>query len=212
MRDGISLIPKRKIQGISPNVSAFLKHGAANDRTLVSKRDPHYWHEYYIPAGSFSPGASGATWVDPSASTLGGYRLDVNTEYLFYHSHIEPDWDGLTDPKMELYFEVNVNNTGGADTDTVDLSLLTYYKAEGDTADRTQTVEVATIVGKSAQYKLWKAELELDWDLASHVILAGDVIGMRLNLETDTSEVDNIIVVFAEFKYKTWKPAPEVNP
>lgn len=169
-----------------------------------------WWHEYFIPAGAFAPGASGATWTDPSASTIGGYKLGVNTELLFYHSHVEPDWDGASDLKFEVYFEVNVNNTGGADTDTVDLKLLTYYKGEGETAMKTQTIEEVTVVGKSAQYKQFKVGFDMEWDKVSHVVEVSDLFSFCLNLETDTSEVDNIIVNYAEFKYKTGKPAPEV--
>ncbi len=171
-----------------------------------------WWHEYILPATAFSKGASGATQVSPDANTLGGWVLDRDdtNEIIFAISHIENDWDEATDPTTELWFEVNADNTAGADTDTVDLKLVYRYKGEEEASFKTQTIEVATVVGKSARYKQFKVEFPLNWDLGSNVLETKDIISLGVSLETDTSEVDNIIVNFAEFKYKTNKPAPEV--
>jgi len=169
-----------------------------------------WWHEYFIPATSFSPGASGATWTPPDANTVGGYQLDAAGEVLYYESHVEPDWDGASDLKFELYFEVNVDNSGGNVEDTVDIKLVCYYKGNGETSCKTQTIEVATTVGQSPQYKQFKAEFAIDWDAVDNVIEVADIFGFILNLETDTSEVDNIIINYGELKYHTKYPAPEV--
>ena len=40
-----------------------------------------------------------------------------------------------------MIFEVNVDNTGGNVTDTVDLVCEAFYKGTGDTATKTQTQE-----------------------------------------------------------------------
>jgi len=109
-----------------------------------------------------------------------------------------------------VVFEVNVDNTAGADTDTVDLALLTYYKGDGETSNKTQTVEVATTVGQSARYKQFTATFTIDWDLTDNVVQVGDIFAFRLNLETDTSEVDNVIINFVRFYYQTKMPQPEI--
>jgi len=62
---------------------------------------------------------------------------------------------------------------------------------------------VATVVGKSAQYKGFSANFTIDYDAAGNVITAGDVISVILNLETDTSEVDDIVVVAMSLNYQT---------
>ena len=178
----------------------------------ITAATAQWWHEYILPAAAFSTGASGATQVSPDANTLGGWVLDRDdtAEIIFATSHIEDDWDGASDPTCEVYFEVNVDNTGGADADTVDLKMIYRYKGEGEAAIKTQTVEVPTTVGKSARYKQFKVVFPLNWDLASNVLEVADVISLGLSLETDTSEVDNVIINFAEFRYHTNKPAPEV--
>ena len=162
-----------------------------------------YRRYYHIPLGAANPGASGATWVVASANTTGGWRLTNATWLLRGQADIHADWDGATDLIVGVNFMVNVNNTGGADTDTVDLRINAYYKGIGDTATKTQAVEVPTVVGKSAQYKQFRATFTLDWDAASNVIEVGDIISIILNLETDTSEVDDIVVTSMEFYYQT---------
>lgn len=172
--------------------SDYLRHTSAN-----------YRRYYHLPISTFDPGASGATWTAPSTNIVGGYQLNAATEFLYFDSDIHNDWDAVSDLKVEIYFAVNVDNTGGADADTVDLKLVCYYNAVGDTATKTQTQEVATIVGKSAQYKVFKATFTINYDEVSNVVEAGDLMGFALNLETDTSEVDDIIVLHGALYYNT---------
>ena len=105
---------------------------------------------------------------------------------------------------------MNVDNTVGNVADTVDISMLSYYKGSGETANKTHTVEVATTVGQSAQFKQFSATFVIDYDLVDHVVQVDDVITFRLNLETDTSEVDNIIINHATLKYRTAKVNEEI--
>ena len=162
-----------------------------------------YRRYYHMGIGKFNPGASGAVWTAPNANTAGGYQLDAATEVLYFDTDVHSDWDGTTDLTVEVSFEVNVDNTGGGAGDTVDLKLVCYYKAVGDTATKTQTQEVATVVGASAQYKAFKATFTINFDEVGNVVEAGDKIHFILNLETDTSEVDNIIINHASFYYRT---------
>lgn len=162
-----------------------------------------YRRYYHVSLDSANPGASGATWIDPGANSTGGWRLDAASEVLHGSTDVHSDWDGATDLTVEIRFYVNVNNTGGGAGDTVDLKAVFYYKGVGDTVTKTQTVEVATVVGASAQYKAFEADFTINWDEVSNVVEAGDVIGMLLNLETDTSEVDDIVVTGISFSYPT---------
>ena len=59
------------------------------------------------------------------------------------------------------------------------------------------------MVGKSAQYKQFSTEFTINWDEASNVVSVGDVISININLETDTSEVDDIVVTSMELYYNT---------
>jgi len=160
----------------------------------------------YLPAISLSPGGSGATQITPSINTIGGYRLDAETEYLYFSGRICNPWDEISDIEIQVTFEVNTDNSGGADADTIDLSLLAYYKGSGELINKTQTVETVTVVGKSAQYKQFIATFYIDYDKVDNVVQIGDIFALRLNLETDTSEVDNVIINFIRIMYKTKYP------
>ena len=170
-----------------------------------------WWRCRWLDAFAVSPGGSGATWTAPDSNTLGGYQLDAATEYLYFDARICDDWDGSSDIIVMVTFEVNVDNTGGDPADTVDLSLLCYYKGDAETANKTQTVEVAKTVGQSPQYKQFTTEFTVDYDAVSNVVDSDDIISFRLNLETDTSEVDNVIINFIGIRYRTAKVSMEIN-
>lgn len=170
------------------------KADMSNINGFFRKATADYRRFFHIPMESIDPGASGATFVPPDANTVGGWQLDVASEVLYFDGDVHDDWDGESDMFVVIDFEVNIDNSGGTVNDTVDLKLVAYYKGDGDVATRTQTVEVATVVGASARYKRFSAMFTLDWDKASNVIEKGDDMHFILNLETDTSEVDNIIL------------------
>lgn len=162
-----------------------------------------YRRYYHMPLGSANPGASGATFVNASANTTGGWRLSNATHLIRGQTDVHSDWDGVSDLKFEVHFMTNVDNSGGSDTDTVDLKATVYYKGIGDTATKSQVIEVAKVVGKAAQYAQFEAGFTIDWDASGNVVESHDVITVVLNIETDTSEVDDIVVTDMSFYYNT---------
>lgn len=163
-----------------------------------------WWYCSYIDMLEVAAGGSGATWTAPDANSIGGYRLNIDTEYLYFGARVCPNWDAASDLRMGIVFEVNVDNTGGLVTDTVDLQLLCYYKGQGDTSSKTQTLEEVTVVGQSPQYKTFQTLFTIDYNPGGgNDVEVYDVFSFRLNLETDTSEVDDIIANFAAFAFRT---------
>jgi len=185
---------------------AYTRNIYLGDHTLERELDDGsggYWHEYLIPAVNLSSGGSGATLIIPDNSTLGGYQLDRDTEFLFFITHIEDDWDEVSNAIMEIDFEVNVDNTGGNDTDTVKFQVDCYHKIEGEFANTTQSLSGNTVVGKANQYELFKQTITI-----TNVRLE-ETVAVKLNLDTTNSEVDDIIVNFVELKYQAKTPALE---
>jgi hypothetical protein len=173
--------------------------GTGNHRASTAR----YRRYYHMALGASNPGASGPTWVVASANTTGGWRLTNAGWLLRGQADVHSDWDGASDLTVGVSFMVNVDNTGGGVGDTVDLKGTIYYKGVGDVATKSQVVEVSTVVGQSAQYRQFKANFTVDWDYALNVVEAGDVLAFVLNLETDTSEVDDVVVTSMEFFYNT---------
>jgi hypothetical protein len=158
---------------------------------------------YHIPLGSANPGASGPTWVVADAHTTGGWQLNAVGEILRGQTDIHADWDGATDLVFEVRWMTNADNSGGGASDHVDISMTMWYKGIGDVATKTQTVEVPTVIGTAARYKQFTTLFTLDWDFAGNVLEVGDNLAMNLHLETDTSHVDDIVVVGITFYYAT---------
>lgn len=158
-----------------------------------------YRRYYHLSVGGFDPGASGATWVNPDGNTTGGWRLNAVGETLITGTDIHSDWDGVSNITMEVLFALNAS---GNPNDTVDLKIVVYYCGPGDTSTKTQIVEVATVTD-GTQYKVYKVVFVLDYDAANNVIDAGDHISVILNLETDTSEIDDIIILEGAYYYNT---------
>ena len=162
-----------------------------------------YWHEYALGAIELSPGASGATLIVPNASSLGGYRLDAINEYLYFNSHIEDDWDGVSDGIFEIYFEVNEDNTAGLVTDTVKFQLEVWHKLHGELTNTVFSLQGNTVVGQSQQHELFEQQITIG------NLRMNEVIAFRLNLNTIQSQVVNVIVNYVELKYPTYLPAME---
>lgn len=162
-----------------------------------------YWHEYNLGAIDLSPGASGATQITPNVSSLGGYRFDDITEHLYFTTHVEDDWDGISDGVLEVSFEVNVDNTAGLVTDTVEIAAECWHKLPGEFGNVVNSHEGSTVVGQSDQHELFIQNIVID------DIRVNEVIAFRINLNTIFSEVDSIIINYVEFKYRTYIPAQE---
>jgi hypothetical protein len=162
-----------------------------------------YWHEYSLAAIDISPGASGATLIAPNASSLGGYQLNAINEYLYFASHIDHDWDGVSNGLIEIFFEVNDDNTGGLVTDTVKIQLEVWHKRDGELTNTVFSLQGNTVVGQSQQHELFEQEITVG-DLREL-----EVVAFRLNLNTIQSQVTYIIINYVEFKYPTYIPQME---
>jgi len=171
--------------------------GTARHSTAAKRR------YYHIPLEAANPGGSGATWVVAGANTTGGWRLTNAAWLLRGQADIHADWDGASDIKVGLKFMVNLDNSGGGAGDTVDIQLVARYKGIGDTVVKSQTVENSVVVGASAQYKQFETLFTIDFDAVSNVVEVGDAISININLETDTSEVDDIVITSMELYYNT---------
>ncbi len=162
-----------------------------------------YWHEYNIDAFSTSPGGSGATLIPTNASTLGGYQLNGINEYIYFTTHVDENWDGVSDAIMEIYFEVNNDNSGGLVTDSVAISIECYHKVLGERVNTIRSHGESTVVGQAEQYDLFQM------DIVMGDLRPGEVIAYRINLNTILSEVDDIIINYIEFKYPAYVAALE---
>jgi len=165
--------------------------------------DAGYWHEYNMSAFSASPGMSGSTLIATNASSLGGYQLNAIGEYLYFTTHVENDWDGVSNGLIEIWFEVNDDNSGGLVTDTVDFSLEVYHKLVTEQTNTVISLGGSTVVGQSQQHDLFKQ------DIIITNLRLNEVISFRINLNTIISEVDDIIINYVEFKYPVFVPALE---
>ena len=182
-----------------------------NDNTLrmyadsgwreLAQWDENYVRYYHLSLAAFDPGASGATWHDADANTTGGWQLDNANEHLHSGIDVHNDWDGVSNLDLEIYFAIA--DAGAAAPDTVDIKIICYYAGEGDAGTKTQTIEEAIIVGAAAQWTVFKKEFEIVYNEGGNVVDAGDIIGVIINLETDTSEVDDIYITHMSFYYNT---------
>ena len=169
-------------------VNNFVRHTSAN-----------YRRYYHLPLASSNPGASGATWTTMGANNLCGWQLNASTETLEFQADVHADWDAASDLVVEIKFALL---DAGVNNDTVDLKLVSRYMGVGDIVTKTQTIEVATITD-GTQYKVYKATFNINFDEVANVVEVGDVVCFMLNLETDTSEIDNVLIIDGSFSYNT---------
>lgn len=190
---------------IGPNAAIAIEatDGVVTLQNVLRTATSKWYYCKYIDAISVSAGGSGASLTVPTANTIGGYKLDAAGEYLYFDARTCSNWDAASDLIVKITFEVNVDNSGGNAGDTVDLSLLSYFKGDGDTSCKSQTIETANTIGTSAQYKQFTSNHTIDYDDPNNTVDTNDVFAFRINLETDTSEVDDIVINFIIFTYQT---------
>jgi uncharacterized protein YuzE len=183
--------------------TAILIDASENGRVIanefVRSSASNYRRYYHIPIQQLNSGASGATFVAPNANNLGGWRVTNATHVLYADTDVHADWDGVSDLTVEIKFAVGASGSAG---DTIDLRLQCFYNGNGDTASKSQTIEVATTTDGTI-HKVYTAVFTIDYDAVSNIIDVGDNIAFILNLETDTSEIDNAIIQAMTFYYNT---------
>jgi len=54
---------------------------------------------------------------------------------------------------------------------------------------------------------MFEAELQIIFNDGADPVRKGDVVSLVLNLETDTSEIDDVTINYAELLYRTLTPA-----
>lgn len=170
-----------------------------------------YWRCCNFGAFELPSLESGATLIPPDFNTSGGYQLDELTEYIYFSSGIYNDWDEISDPKLFITWECNIDNSGGNITDKVDLKLNCSIKGLSDIDVGFQSLNSSTIIGQSPRYKQFESIFTLDYDSISSPIEMNDLLTFRLNLKTNTSDIDNIIVNFISFRYQARKVNIEID-
>ncbi|MCK9599885.1 MAG: hypothetical protein M0R06_12650 [Sphaerochaeta sp.] len=161
-----------------------------------------YWHEYNEATVNISPGLSEATFIAPNASSLGGWRLDAIGEWLYFGASIEGDYDSTGDIQLQIFFEVNVDNSGGLATDEVDMQVELWCKEPGEGTNTNYTYNVSTVVGQAQQHDLFVATVDC-------TAVPSSIVAFRLELATVSSDIDSIIVNYVKVKYPACTPALE---
>ena len=155
----------------------------------------------YMDAINLSPGGSGAVQTLPDDNTSGGYQLDAATEYLYFNGGVCNNWDTLSDLEVKVRFELNAASS--SNNDSVFFDLKCSYKGVGEDTTKYQLVTKGQLVENTPQYTMYTATILIDYDLVVNVVQKGDIFSFRLNLNTARSDIDDVIVNFGRFKYKT---------
>lgn len=167
-----------------------------------------WWHSMHISGFDLNSLISGATYTAPDSNTLGGVLIDAASEFLYAEADVHSDWDGATNPEIKIIYEIAEADPNAVGT--VDIKVVAYYKGSGEKVNKTQTLETAQTVDGCARYQQYIKTYELDWDKADNVLEAGDKLALIINIETDTSEIDVIMINHIHFRYKTSKVLPEI--
>ena len=178
----------------------------AHPRYVTEAGDGMLWRAYHVSASATNPGPSGSTPLVSGASFY--WRLNSITDYLYFDVDIHSDWDGVTDPVLEVYVALNAAETAN---DLIRASVLFDYYTDHDNMEspKTQTIPVDhDIVALAAQGDVHELKFVLDASLAGNVLDAGDIVKMRFWLD-DVSTAPVVTAVrflLGEFRYRTTMP------
>ena len=154
----------------------------------------------------FGAGVGGSpTLTAPAATTLGGYQLDANTEILYFSSRVGSDWDAASNP--EVKFLVTLNTAATAST-TLNADLVAYIGGADTSAVAAQSLAFATTLGAQSAGYTTAATFTVDYDSSSAPVAAGDVITMKLSL--DTSGIGDVTVNHGRIRYQSLQVDEEI--
>jgi len=159
---------------------------------------------FHLPISAADPDNTlGGEWYDPSSDTLGGYRINSSQDKFHFEPMVYDDWDGESDLHLDVYFESNVDNSGGSVDDVVHVRCEVYYKGIGEKVTKYQQITDIVTVGQCDQYTLFKAQLVIDWDATDNVVQKGDSFKLQLHNYSSGSDIDDYIFNQVWFYYKT---------
>ena len=205
---------KRSTDGdLGVEVNAGYNLNLKSDKVLfkyAADSEGALWKEYHIGASSVSIGQSGATQGVSNASLY--WILDAVTEYLYFGSDLDDDWDANSDVQVEVWVALENAETAN---DLIRASLRADYYASHDVMGaKTQTRSIDhNIESYNAQGSVHELVFILDWDLADNVMEIGDIIKLRFWLDDITTApvVTGVRVLFAALKYRTKYALPQYS-
>jgi len=173
------------------------------------------WYKWnYQQADAIPIHGSGATLTAPSASTIGGYLMNANTEYLYPSVYLDDDYAGGA-VEMFTFFETDESNLEGRTQDRVRLVADWTYKDlrprlnrsvdpyENITGQRlSQNAE--TRIGKARRHESFI--IHHSFASGSQIILrTNSILKARINLCTAHSTISAIIANYVLIGYPTRK-------
>lgn len=170
---------------------------------IDSSDDGGYWR--VIDRDAINIHCNGGVQTVPNLVTLGGWWLNNIADVMYFTVRTGDDWDGNSDGWVDIYFEVNEDNTLGLVTDTVDFQLECWHKLVGEQICTVVSLDSTTVVGQADHNDLFMVSIGIV-DMRED-----ELISFRLNLNTIDSEVDNVIVNYIEYRYQSFLPEREVN-
>ena len=120
----------------------------------------------------------------------------------FFDISVQEDYAGISDAQVLIYFEVNDDNSAGLVTDTVDFQLEFWCKRLGERVTTNHTYNPSVVVGQAQQHDLFVATVNCP-------PVPDSLVSFRLELNTITSEVDDVIINYVKLRYPTYHPALE---
>lgn len=198
--DGVSITGSATVE--IPLLDDLYVAGMTISDGVVRSKSTEYRRYYHVSISSVNPGASGATWVDPTADYFEGWKLDAASENVTMATDTHGDWDASADPELEFKFTVNVDNSAGNAADEVDFELICYYGSTGSDALKTQTINESVVVGACDQYDRFKAEIDIDRNATDNPFLPGESINIILSVPA-TGDITDVTINEVAFYYPT---------
>jgi hypothetical protein len=163
-----------------------------------------YYREYYFDAvADLKPTFISPIDLDPSAATIGGWRMQGAGIRLGRRFTVGDDWDGISNIEFILGCEANAAGSPG---DQVTFTPTIYTKEEGDT---TSTVTILTnaveVVGTIASNE----KFQIGGTIGQTYLAKGMSFFLELEYNNGLSDIP-VIFNYVIMRYKTKYPNLEV--
>ena len=176
------------------------------------------WYKWFFIDAAYVPiHGSQATLTTPTTRTIGGYRLNASTEYVYPSIYLQDDFAG-GDVQFFTFFETNDSNVDSGQDESVRLVAHFFMKSLHRNTDNNRAIITMTRGPINHDIKVANARINetfIGWHTVNtnedQALRSNMIVKARINLCTTVSDVADIVVNYFVVGYPT-NSVHAVNP
>jgi len=155
-----------------------------------------------VYAAMLTPGQE-AVQVIVSSTTMGGWTMGNNLVIVACKARMFSDWDGVSDPWINMSAECLQDNSGGNGTEITVVQGDVRHKADGDIVTKYTSIDTDFTWAIKGIYQQKTNKIYIDHDKVDNVLSPNSLIAVRWYTKTTESDINDIRITELSLSYLT---------